>query len=108
MSIQWTQSSLGEYVELRVFDGQVRIFREGRLLGAYDSSIDYREKMLRRVHNRVVRKDGNLKFQKELYFVGRDYAGKKVEVMKVRDQIRVLMKGNKQIIFNTNDEEIMG
>jgi len=30
-----------------------------------------------------------------------------VEVVKVRDQIRVFMKGNKQIIFNTNGEEIM-
>ena len=27
--------------------------------------------------------------------------------MKVRDQIRVFMKGNKQIILNTNGEEIM-
>jgi transposase InsO family protein len=98
---------IGEYVELRVFDGEVRIFREGRLLGTYDSSIDYREKMLRRVQGRIVRKDGNLKFQKELYFIGRDYTGEKVEVMKVRDQIRVFMKGNKQIIFNTTGEEIM-
>jgi hypothetical protein len=98
---------IGGYVELRVFDGRVRIFREGMLLGSYDSGIDYREKMLRRVHKRVVRKDGGLKFQKELYFIGRDYAGKKVEVIKVRDQIRVFMEGNKQIIFNTSGEEIM-
>ncbi len=98
---------IGEYVELRVFDGQVRILKEGALLGTYDSSIDYREKMLRRVLKRVVRKDGNLKFEKERYFIGKDYSGEKVKVMKVRDQIRVFMKGNKQIIFNTNTEEIM-
>ena len=98
---------IGEYVELRVFDGLVRIFKDGTLLGTYDSSIDYRENMLHRVQKRVVRKDGNLKFEKELYFIGKDYCDEKVEVMKVRDQIRVFMKGNKQIIFNTNTEEIM-
>ncbi len=97
---------IGEYVELRVFDGEVRIFKEGRLLGAYDSRIDYLEKMLRRVHGRVVRKDGSIKFQRELYFIGRDYTGEKVEVMKVRDQIRIFLKGNKQIIFKSNGEEI--
>ncbi len=102
-----TPKFIGEYVELRVFDSQVRIFKEGMLLGTYDSGIDYREKMLRRVQRRVVKKDGNLKFQKELYFIGRDYTGKNVEVMKIRDQIRVFMEGNKQIIFNTDGEEIM-
>ena len=56
---------------------------------------------------RVVRKDGNLKIQTELYPIGRDYVGEEVEVMIVRDQIRVFMKGNKQIIFNTNGDEIM-
>ena len=98
---------IGEYVELRVFDGQLRIFKAGMLLGAYDSSIDYREKMLRRVQRRVVRKDGCLKFQKRQYFIGRDYAGEKVEVMKIRDQIRIFLKGNKQIIFNIHGEKIM-
>ena len=98
---------IGAYVDLRVFDHQVRILKEGMLLGTYDSGIDYREKMLRRVQRRVVRKDGNLRFQKELYFIGRDYTGKKVEVMKIRDQIRIFVEGNKQIIFNTNGEEIM-
>ena len=98
---------IGGYVDLRVFDHQVRIFKEGTLLGVYDSSIDYREKMLRRVQRRVVRKDGNLKFQKELYFIGRDYTGERVEVMKIRDQIRVFLKGNKQIIFNSDGDEIL-
>ena len=98
---------IGAYVDLRVFDSHVRIFKDGSLLGTYDSGIDYREKMLRRVQRRVVRKDGNLKFQKERYFIGRDYTGERVEVMKIRDQIRVFLKGNKQIIFNTNGEEIM-
>ncbi len=102
-----TPEFIGEYVELRVFDSHVRIFKEGMLLGTYDSSIDYREKMLRRVQRRVVRKDGNLKFQKELYFIGRDYTGERVEVMKIRDQIRIFMEGNKQIIFNSNGDEIL-
>lgn len=97
--------SIGEYVELRLFDERVRIFKGEEMLGTYDSSIDYKAKHLRRVHNRKVKKNGRIKFQNFWYLIGQDYIGKQVEVIRVRDQIRIFLPGNKQIIFKSNESQ---
>jgi transposase InsO family protein len=88
-----------EKVELRVFNGHVRLFHGATLLGTYDARIDYRERMLRALHVRHVKQDGTIRFQSKRYKVGTRLARRRVEVMRVQDEVRVYLPGNKQKTF---------
>lgn len=88
-----------ERVELRVFNGHVRIFHGATLLGTYDSRINYRERMLRALHVRFVKRDGTVRFQSKRYKVGLRLIGRRVEVLRKGAEVRVYLPGNREKVF---------
>jgi transposase InsO family protein len=94
-----------EKVEVRAFGSDIKIYGQSQLLGEYDARIDYHEKMLRRVYSRVVRKDGTMKFLNVRYFIGREFAGQKVEIVVIRDQLRAFLSSNRMLIFKLGDSD---
>ena len=90
---------VGEKEELRVFNGQVRIFDGATLLGTFDARINYRERILRRLQVRVVKKDGTVRFRGKKYLVGLRHVRRRVEVMKRRDEVCVFLCGNREKVF---------
>jgi len=92
-----------EKVEIQAFGNDIRIYAQSKLLGEYDSRIDYHEKLLRRTHTRTVKKDGTIKFFKVRYRIGREHVGQKVEVLVIRDQLRAFLRSNRMIIFKMGE-----
>ena len=74
-------------------------------MGEYDSRINYHEKMLRRIHRRLVRNDGYIKFQNIRYNVGEEYIGKNVEIVVIRDQLRAFLSSKRMIIFKLGESD---
>jgi len=94
-----------EKVEVKAFGNDLRIYARSELLGEYDAQIDYHEKMLRRVYTRLVRKDGTMKFRKVRYPMGKEFAGQKVEVLVIRDQLRAFLSTNQLVIFKLGEAD---
>ncbi len=94
-----------ETVDIRYFGHMVRIYSQSTLLGEYDSRINYHEKMLRHVHHRLVKKDGRIKFQKRKYLIGKEFAGEKVEIVIIRDQLRAFLSSKKLIVFKLDKDD---
>ncbi len=69
------------------------------LLGTYDSRIDWRERVLRRIHNRQVKRDGTLRFQGRRYRVGVRFARQRLELLRHGGELRVYLPGNKAKAF---------
>ena len=90
---------IGQTVELRALENQVRIFHRGLLLGVHDARINYRERMLRRIHTRIVRKDGAIRFQGKRYFVGVRYYRRRMELMKNGQEVHVFLSSRKKKVF---------
>jgi transposase InsO family protein len=90
-------------VDVRYYGFIVRIYAQSRLLGEYDTRIDFLEKMLRQVHLRIVKNDGRIKFQKNKYLIGKEFIGQKVEVLVIRDQLRAFLNSKKVIIFKLGE-----
>ena len=85
---------IGEKVELRILDNHVRIFSGVTLLGTFDARIDWRERMLRRIHTRTVKRDGSVRFQGRRYRVGLKLARHRVELLRHGGEVRVYLPGN--------------
>lgn len=96
---------VNEKVNVLVFGNIVRIYSELKLLGEYDSRINYHEKMLRRVHTRVVKKDGMIKFQNQKYHIGLEFIGRRVDLVIVRDQLRVFLNTKYLQIFKLRERD---
>ncbi|MCK5020888.1 MAG: DDE-type integrase/transposase/recombinase [Candidatus Peribacteraceae bacterium] len=92
-----------DYVEVRAFGHIVKIYAQSRLLGEYDSRINYHEKMLRQSHHRLVKKDGQIKFRKNKYLIGKEFVGQKVEIVVIRDQLRAFLSSNRLVIFKMGE-----
>jgi transposase InsO family protein len=90
---------IGKTVELRVLENQVRIFHDGIRIGVHDARINYRERMLRRIHMRIVRKDGTISFQGKKYSVGVRYYRRRLELMKSGQEIHVFLSAKKKKVF---------
>jgi len=98
-------SQVQSKVIIKVFGSLIKIFSESTLLGEYDSRINYHEKMLRRIHRRLVRNDGYIKFQNIRYNVGEEYIGKNVEIVVIRDQLRAFLSSKRMIIFKLGESD---
>lgn len=94
-----------EKVEVRTFGTTVKIYAQSKLLGEYDSQIDYHENMLRRIYTRIVKKDGTIKFQNIHYPIGKKFVGKRVEIIIIRDQLRAFLSANRMIIFKLSEKD---
>jgi len=94
-----------EKVEVWAFGNDVKIYAKSQLLGEYDARIDYHEKMLRRVHARVVKKDGRIKFLNVRYPIGKEFVGQKVEIVVIRDQLRAFLSSNRLLIFKLGESD---
>lgn len=90
-------------MEVRAFGNDLRIYAHSELLGEYDTTVDYHEKLLRRVYTRLVRKDGTMKFRNIRYPVGREFVGQRVEILVVRDQLRAFLSTNRLVIFKLGE-----
>lgn len=100
-----TPEHIKKKVDVRVFGNDIRLYYESQLLGEYDDRIDYHEKMLRQVYTRVVRKNGTIKFRNVRYSIGMEYAGKKVELYIIRDQLRAFLHSNRMLIFKLGESD---
>lgn len=94
-------------VNVLIFGNKLRVYSESELLDEYDSRVDYHEKMLRRVHTRVVKKDGRIKFQNKKYHIGLEFVGRRVDVVIIRDQLRVFLGSTHLQIFKLNDRDVV-
>lgn len=94
-----------EKVDLKVFGNVIKIFTQSGILGEYDNRIDYREKMMRRVYTRIVKKDGTIKFLNDLYPIGKETIGQKVEIVVIKDQMRAFLRSNKLLIFKIGESD---
>ncbi|MCL4324226.1 MAG: DDE-type integrase/transposase/recombinase [Candidatus Thermoplasmatota archaeon] len=90
---------IGEKVELRILDNHVRIFSGVTLVGTYDSRIDWRERMLRRLHTRRVKQDGTVRFQGRRYRVGVKLTHQRLEILRHGHEVRVYLPGNRAKVF---------
>jgi len=90
---------IGQTVELRVFENHVRIFHRGVLLGTHDARINYRERMLRQIHMRIVNKDGTIRFRGKRYFVGTRFYRRRLELMKKGPEVHVFLSATKAKVF---------
>jgi len=88
-----------ERVELRVLNGVVRIYHGATLLGTFESRIDYRERMLRRIQFRSVKRDGTVRFAGKQFRLGLRLAGRRVEVMRKGKEVHVYFPKNKEKVF---------
>ena len=61
--------------------------------------------MLRRIHSRLVKKDGSIKFQNIHYQIGSEFVGRKVELVVIRNQLRAFLSTNKMIIFKLGESD---
>lgn len=96
---------VNEKVNVLVFGSLVRIYGKSKLLGEYDSQINYHEKMLRRVHTRLVKKDGVIKFQNEKYHIGIEFVGKRVDLVIIRNQLRAFLDSKHLQIFKLRERD---
>lgn len=96
---------VNESVNVMVFGNIVKIYGQSRLLGEYDKRINYREKMLRRIHRRIVKKDGKIKFQNKRYHIGLEFIGKRVELVIIRNQLRAFMGSKHLQIFKLKEQD---
>ncbi len=94
-----------EKVEVWAFGNDIKIYAKSQLLGEYDARIDYHEKMLRRVHTRVVKKDGRIKFLNIRYPLGKEFVGQKVDIVVIRDQLRAFLSSNRLLIFKLGESD---
>lgn len=94
-----------ENVIVKAFGNCVKIYSQTEFLGEFDARIDFREKMLKRVFTRTVKKDGTMKFQRIYYHIGKEHIGKKVEIMVIRDQLRAFLSSNRMIIFKLGESD---
>ncbi|MGH2669578.1 MAG: Mu transposase domain-containing protein, partial [bacterium] len=92
-------SLMGRRVEVRAFNGRVRVFHGRVLVGTFSSAIDYRQRMLRRLQVRVVKADGRVKFQGKRYPVGKRRVGTRVEVLRSRGKVHVYLPRDKEKVF---------
>ena len=92
-----------EKVQVRAFGDDVKIYSQSQLLGEYDARINYHEKMLRQTFTRLVREDGHIKFQNVRYQVGSQLAGRKVEIIIIRDQLRAFLSSNRMLVFKLGE-----
>jgi hypothetical protein len=90
---------IGEKVELRILENTVRVFSGATLLGTYDSRIDWRERMLRRLHTRRVKQDGTVRFQGRRYPVGVKLARQRLEILRHGREVRDYLPSNKAKSF---------
>jgi hypothetical protein len=90
---------IGQTVELRVFNNHVRIFHRGKIIGTYDARVDYRERMLRQIHTRKVKKDGTIRFRGKRYFVGVRFYRQRLELLKKGKEVHIFLPGNKRKVF---------
>ena len=94
-----------EKVDVSTFCTTVKIYAQSKLLGEYDTQIDYHEKMLRRIYTRIVKKDGTIKFQNIHYLIGKKFVRKRVEIIIIRDQLRAFLSANRMIIFKLGEKD---
>jgi len=94
-----------EKVEVWAFGNDIKIYVQSRLLGEYDTRIDYHEKMLRRVYTRLVKRDGMIKFLSVRYPIGKEFVGQKVEIVVIRDQLRAFLSSNQLLIFKLGESD---
>ncbi len=90
---------IGEKVELRVYEDTVRIYHGGAQLGTYDSRIDWRERLLRRIHHRVVKRDGTIRFQGRRFRVGVKLVGRHLELLRHGEEVRVYLSSSEAKTF---------
>jgi hypothetical protein len=90
---------IGEKVELRILDNHVRIYSGVTCLGTYDARVDWRERMLRRIHTRTVKRDGSVRFQGRRYRVGVPLARHRVELLRHGEEVRIYLPGNSAKTF---------
>lgn len=93
---------IGQTVELRVFENHVRIFHRGVLLGTHDARINYRERMLRQIHMRIVNKDGTIRFRGKRYSVGTRFYRRRLELMKKGPEVHVFLSRTKEKVFKVH------
>jgi transposase InsO family protein len=93
---------IGQKVELRAFDNHVRIFHHGKILGTYDARIDYRERMLRQTHVRIVNEEGIIRFRGKRYFVGVRFYRRRLELLKKGKEVHIFLPGNKRKVFKVH------
>jgi len=93
---------IGQTVELRVFENHVRIFHRGVLLGTHDARINYRERMLRQIHMRIVNKDGTIRFRGKRYSVGTRFYRRRLELMKKGLEVHVFLSRTKEKVFKVH------
>ena len=91
-------------VEIFAFGDYLRICDHSQLIEEYDTRIDYKETMMRRSHTRIVFDDGKIRFQKKLYHIGEEYAGRKVKIVIIRDQLRVFLNSRNVFTFKMGEE----
>lgn len=96
---------VNEKVNVLVFGNLVRIYGKSKLLGEYDSQVNYREKMLGWVHTRLVKKDGMIKFQNERYHIGIEFVGKRVDLVIIRNQLRAFLDSKHLQIFKLRERD---
>ena len=94
---------VNEKVEVLVFGTDIKIYGQSKLLAQYDSRIDYHEKMLRCTYSRLVRRNGSIKFRNVRYYVGSEHAGRRVEVVVIRDQLRAFLSSKRLLIFKLGE-----
>ena len=90
---------IGEKVELRVYEDTVRIYHGAIQLGTYDSRIDWRERLLRRIHNRVVKRDGTIRFQGRRLRLGVKLAGRHLELLRHGKEVRIYLSSSEAKTF---------
>ena len=90
---------IGEKVELRINDDRVRIFHGAVLLGTYSAKIDWRERLLRRIQHRVVKRDGTIRFEGRRLRLGVKFAGRHLELLRHGAEVRVYLSNDKARTF---------
>lgn len=90
---------IGQTVELRAFVNHVRIFHRGVIQGTYDARVNYRERMLRQIHIRIVKKDGTIHFRGKRYFVGIHFYKRRFELMKKGTEVHIFLSATKEKVF---------
>ncbi len=86
-------------VELRAFGNHIRIFHREILLGVHDARINYRERMLRQIHTRIVHKDGTIRFLGKRYFMGVRLHRRRLELMKKGNEVHIFLSSTKKKVF---------
>ena len=90
---------ISEKVELRIYEDTVRSYHGAVQLGTYDSRIDWRERLLRWIHTRVVKRDGTIRFQGRRFRVGVKLAGRHLELLRHVNEVRVYVSSSEAKTF---------